>query len=428
MQSMPREDQISVSPGTYNENTLLAIGEIEIKNSYYNHYGIWTRYQKKAAADMPKREPGSMGPAIVIGSGSTLDQALPRLKDWEGAIFCSSSHLSTLIYHGCEPDYLLLLDPRCALAEMPIDRPYNKIKTKLILHPGVPTEFVYSYPNFQYYYRPMYPYHPLYWTMLPTGYDFIGAYMWLFACHNAMVMAAARMMGYDPIIMMGMDGAQIKTRGRPRYRFTKWSYEANKKTKKKKWVKTQPSVIPVQQRIMSDSGAISDAVQLYYKKSVMQVYWLDEPNLLNASIPGGIWTEFPEISVDDVFARQKTGYKDLYQPLQERQDVAERYMIHRRSFIVPIEPEEGEAGVRFVEAPGGKPWRVELEGFIRRELDPFNIKLTGGKEAVFARWEKLIGEIGILWEDPEKIHYAIENMPFYQKRRLTNAERQGPKK
>ena len=112
MQTMPREDQISVSPGTYNENTMLAIGHIEIRNSYYNHFGIWQRYKEHAASDMPKGEPGSKGPAIVIGSGSTLDKALPRLKDWEGAIICSPSHLSTLVYHGCEPDYLLLLDPR----------------------------------------------------------------------------------------------------------------------------------------------------------------------------------------------------------------------------------------------------------------------------------------------------------------------------
>jgi hypothetical protein len=49
-------------------------------------------------------------PALIIGSGPSLDTALPLLKDWKGATFCSTSHASSLIYYGHEPSHMIAYD------------------------------------------------------------------------------------------------------------------------------------------------------------------------------------------------------------------------------------------------------------------------------------------------------------------------------
>jgi hypothetical protein len=62
-------------------------------------------------ADCPR---GDGKPALVIGSGSSLESVLPTISKWKGAVFCSTSHGTVLVKYGCKPTYMTAVDPRTA--------------------------------------------------------------------------------------------------------------------------------------------------------------------------------------------------------------------------------------------------------------------------------------------------------------------------
>lgn len=75
--------------------------------------------------DVSKRTPFLMEdrckepkPCIVIGSGPSLDNALPYLKDWKHAIISSSSQLTTMAYYDVYPTYFASPDPKGHIEEL----------------------------------------------------------------------------------------------------------------------------------------------------------------------------------------------------------------------------------------------------------------------------------------------------------------------
>src|SRR3989304_854444 len=56
--------------------------------------------------------PKGKGPIVILGSGSSLNDIIPTLKYWKGAIMCSTSQASTMVYYGRTPEYIVCLDPR----------------------------------------------------------------------------------------------------------------------------------------------------------------------------------------------------------------------------------------------------------------------------------------------------------------------------
>jgi len=71
--------------------------------------------QAKRDINMTVAEPGSKGPAIVIGSGPSLDAAMPYLnkarKKHKAPIFATASQVWSLYYMGVTPDYVTQHDP-----------------------------------------------------------------------------------------------------------------------------------------------------------------------------------------------------------------------------------------------------------------------------------------------------------------------------
>jgi hypothetical protein len=115
-------------------------------NTAYNHHTIVEAFKSGRARDIGD-EPKATGiPAIIIGSGPSLDYSIQFMKEWKGGIFCSSSQACTLMYYGIEPTHIVALDPFSSHEEISsID--WSKTKTKLIVHPGVWPSMVDYWPN-----------------------------------------------------------------------------------------------------------------------------------------------------------------------------------------------------------------------------------------------------------------------------------------
>ena len=382
------ERNLALSPGPHNQAVTDVLLPQEQRNGYFNHFGIYLDYQTGRGKDIPMRE--NQGPCTVLGSGASLDHALPLLRDFKGAIFASSSHASSCVYHERPPDYVFLLDIRGSLDEMPIKGSWKQYSTQLILHPGVSSEWVSmpevnaktgeikmvsAWPDRKLYYRPMEPSRRFYRETLPQAYPWIHSHVLLFACHTSDCVGVAKMMGYDPIILVGNDFLCT--------RFRDWKWK--KKTRKGKpygeeqWIRSETinqdsyKAQPVpdggteyNRLIQSDSGLITNDYSVYYKKTTMMVYRLDRANIIEATHGPSLLEEYPKISQEEAIERSKGGteaFKDLVVSEEEKIRVSEDYLVHRRCFPIMV----GEA-IRFVEAAWYSPWEMCL----RQYLEKFN--------------------------------------------------------
>lgn len=86
------------------------------------------------AHDLPKDI--HKGPCIIIGSGCSLNDALPYLEGWKGGIICTSSQASTLMYYKAPPTQILNFDSFVNVPEFDAKR-YSYNKTVMITWPGI---------------------------------------------------------------------------------------------------------------------------------------------------------------------------------------------------------------------------------------------------------------------------------------------------
>jgi hypothetical protein len=90
--------------GAYNEEVRKAWTPIWCRNAARSYQEVERRFVSKDC-DMRNLPRLNGDPVLVLGSGPSLDDMLPYLKDWKGKIACSTSHLSLLEYMEIEPDY-----------------------------------------------------------------------------------------------------------------------------------------------------------------------------------------------------------------------------------------------------------------------------------------------------------------------------------
>lgn len=391
MDSLPdgakTEMNLKQSVRDYNESTKKVILPIEIKHSYYNHKRIWKDINDThkgydlGAIEFPKDN----GPALIIGSGQSLDKAGPLLKDWKGAIFCSTSQATTLCYYGHPPEYIVALDPRLAVSELSYIDTWDNKDSVLIAHPCISPVVLDFWPNKIFYYRIMEPTSPFYTETLAQSYDFISLYLFLFSCAIAGQLGLAKVMGYDPLYLVGCDfGAPNDIYRYTSYRWKTTSMNGLYPLKNEKgqdiWKRgtftldtvpqdfqlikrnleieeLKPSPLPKERAVLCNNGVFSDAIQVYYKRSVMCVARLDMSNIINTSTEG-IITEFPEASIEEVIEKQGEGLKDRYYTMTQKRQVYDEYLATQNTFVIEFK----DGSLRYIES---KNPLVEMPVFLK---------------------------------------------------------------
>jgi hypothetical protein len=180
----------------------------ETENAFLNHELIY-HYRKEGRAKCLSEHIPNTGPCIVVGSGSTLDQIMDRLKEWKGGLICNSSSGSTLVYHGCPPTYMSVLDPRSAPEDELAVPPGGWDKTHFLGHPSAPKRYFEEWFNLTkqtaYLFRIIEPTYDWYTKHLPWAYPWIKTSFLPFIDSSASNITLASRLGYDPIFTIGMD-------------------------------------------------------------------------------------------------------------------------------------------------------------------------------------------------------------------------------
>jgi len=409
---MPEAD-FTFPVGRANRNTYDNVGQLDVIYSFWNHKRLFmetnpgcyrlpniaseigdllktwaqVRLGHRSCEDLgvlgEDKETGKLGagqrpdgtriPAILIGSGPSMDEALPLMKDWEGAIFCNSSQGGALIYHGRDPDYVDVCDNRIADWEMKV--PYNWKKTVLITHPGMMPSYLKWWKGKKYLTRIYEPGHELYRRIWPAAYSWIRTHSLPFANQPPWALSHALALGYDPIFLVGCDfgfpnGITSMTRYYREGR--RWHQTPGRDA-------TWAHEMYGDRLLLADNGVPTSALFVHYRNQLLRIVCLDCPQVF--CMEGGIVDErqMPIIhSIEELVRNQGRGYEHLYRTPEQIRSQTERFLATRKMFFLPFQD-----GHRFV---GMGDWRREL----RLMVDILNEQGAGiDYDIEYARLEEL---------------------------------------
>jgi hypothetical protein len=349
------ESKMETSSAQFNDATLKAQLIHEIVNSAYNHNKIVSAFENGTARDISDEVKADGKPCFILGSGASLDIALPLLKDWKGGIICTTSQALSLMYHGIEPTHILALDPFCAWEEIDgVD--WSKTKTKLIAHPGVWPNLIQNWPNEMLFYvensgrgdsfynttqKQMYT-----WRegdrRLPIFHFYIRTALTLFACSPPAELFVAERLGYGTIFLSGVDFGF--TYGKER--FSNW-VKKDGEWKLNEYPILDEAAVPDRPKlILSNNNIPTLPMHVYYKKNFISGWRLSHQTVYTTD--KGTITEIPYVDIKEAIEKQGEGFEK--QSIEFIDDNSEKYLASVYCFVVKVKTYNGAEGQSFVEA------------------------------------------------------------------------------
>lgn len=350
---LSNESTLRTDSSAYNDGTMSRQLIHEEVNSAYNHAIIIEAFKSGRAMDVsdyPKRTDGC--PAFIIGSGPSLDHSIKFMKDWNGAIFCSTSHALTFMRYGIEPDFIVALDPFSTWEEIEgVD--WSKTKTILVAQPGVWPSLISNWPNKLLLYiqnngKPDSYYATTQKHMYSEREEigkgmrevqfnyFIKTEVTLFACSPPIQMFIAEVLGYKNIFLAGVDFAFHKDKER----FTSYTVKKNEND----LIEWEEHIHPFASTptcMLTNNGLYTEQVHLYYKKNMLSAWRLSKQTVYTTD--HGSITEVPYSDITKVIKKQGRGF-----PMQSGKFIScatEKYLAGVGAFVI-----ETKTGLSFVES------------------------------------------------------------------------------
>jgi hypothetical protein len=384
----------------YRQATLNRIMQTEIRNSYRNHKEIWIdcnrdRYWTEENIEseitrlreglddyrfhgMDKRYRGDLaayhgkhsGPAVICGSGPSLDENIERLRWWKGGILCSESQAITLRRYGVDPAYIVAFDGlnRWGEALEHVDG-WNYDATTLVLNVAIEVEFMKNWRGDLIYYRNWDPSVDFYDSVLRNSYDFIGVEVLPFACSLAATLSIASYMGYGPIYLMGADFGW-KTGGPNR--FTQWEYHDGWQSR---GAGSEDGEIQIGEYSTSE-------MQLYYRNAFLSVAWLEAADLW--TFGGGLLDGLvPIADASRVFAGDWNVEREAPETIRERLSI---FLAANNQYWLEFSDDAGNRGYKLIDSTlEDQRLRVYLEMLAKHgqhiDIDDAMAKVTRWREA-----------------------------------------------
>lgn len=307
-------------------------------------------------------------PAIVLGSGVSLDDALPLLRDWEGILVAGASQAATCVYHGRQPDYIVAYDSMTPPDFLCLN--HVKYTAPLVTHPTMGPPLVEAWPGqFAFfvsmprripapltaeeldkpvsYFSEKYGALPLKWLVWDEHMSFmtqtiVRAYVAtrmidgaLYECGSTSNLSAsfAHFIGCDPIFLVGVDYCFLKDRSR----FQGWVNNTGE------W---EPQPIPpipepaVKAHELTKDGKLTTEEMVSYKGTLLYQSIGPKVHFIEASTPGnyGALEVLPKADVLDVIANQGQGFDHLRLSQKDRIAVVQEYFrsINRPDIIIEV--------------------------------------------------------------------------------------------
>jgi hypothetical protein len=151
------------NPDSYNEGIRNSWLPFWTKNAAENYAPIKGMFEK-GNCDVMAEGQDSTKPVLIIGSGPSLNDMEPYLKDWDGDIFVSSSQLAFFEAIGVKPSYCFIIDADPNMSYLVSDADTKDIT--LITHPNMDPEVLKAWEGPVRFFR-----------MNDPGDDWFGKYM-----------------------------------------------------------------------------------------------------------------------------------------------------------------------------------------------------------------------------------------------------------
>lgn len=290
----------------------------EIMNSYYNHPLILHDFATGRATNL---DPGQgRGPALIVGSGPTLDEAHDLIRGWKGGLFCSSSQCTTMLALGKRDFTIVAVDVKTLSDEfMPLSEFEDKGCT-LIIHPGMDPEVIQAWRWRKQYFRIIVHGMPHYIESLPIAYPMIRTTLYVYGCVAATQLMIAHLQGYSPLYLVGCDFGYPDNKSR----FTGFTFKDGK------WERSEPAGAPrylYHPKVTLRNGCVTDHFQAYYKQTFFNSWRLTLADVFKVGSKGGLY-EVPSVTAEELLACQGDLPRQRYVlSNRDKQDICERYLM-----------------------------------------------------------------------------------------------------
>ena len=315
--------------GLFNQSTTERHYRNEVAFSFWNHRELMNALETGQAVDLAKLPKHKRTSVLIIGSGPTLDEALPLLKDWGGHIICSTSQASTLLAWGREPEHIVALDPDSNPGELTADT-WEGRKCILHLHPGVMPDLVQWWKGPMALFRKLQPQQSFYAGEQAMGYSPLGplrdgryqgneaplsitAQVPMLACAIPAQICIAKHLGYSQYVLVGADFSFPNDRSR----FTSRVWEDDQWVEHKSapledyYEKTDTTEDPIVET--EHDGLTTTEMQIFYSRQAVIACRLVERSIINAS-QKGLLRMLPYTPIEEVIRRGNKGVKGFTLP------------------------------------------------------------------------------------------------------------------
>ena len=172
------------------------------RNGAENYQRIRAEFQRAdySMDTLPQFVPGQGPKALVLGSGPSLDDALPFVKDFEGLIFASPSQLDLLEKWEITPHFVVSVDSADSVGEDQIRADRDTYGMTLLAHPYLSPKTLDAWKGNKRYFQLIADddhFHDVY-PWIKVGFPIAGS------VNNTEVLMA-RWMGLSPIVLAGVD-------------------------------------------------------------------------------------------------------------------------------------------------------------------------------------------------------------------------------
>jgi len=270
-----------------------------MRNWFYNAAANWQFIKADVESgrdvDSISLRGRNRGPAIILGSGISLEKGLDRLYSWKGALFGSASQFKIADCADRPLDYLVIVDSGFENVAA-IDGP--KQVSTLLCNPTVNPGVLDIWKGRRKY-------------MLPISTDeqfnlaLAAKYPWLTGkamnagCVTNSEIMIAHSMGYGPLFMLGVDFAfGDDGKSRANNVFFKGQYQYNM---------LLPSYIDQSNpMVFKYKGRLTQRNQYLYMADMYNLpLVMDDPYVIDCS--DGIITEIPQMDINDVYENWDNG-------------------------------------------------------------------------------------------------------------------------
>jgi len=282
-----------------------------IHNGMENYQTIKKDFSKKNCCITSHPRPMNR-PAIIIGSGPSLDEAAPLLKDWKHPIFSPTSALFSILRWGRKPDYACAFDSLWSLYEDFKFKKYSWEGTTLITHPNAEPKLLEAWKWNKYYFRRMFQGHEFFELTFPMMFPWIKIGFRFTGCVVNNAVSIASFLGFSPIFLVGVD----------------FGWKDKKNTKSTTWEETKDGWVMQPNIPMSDTrkcieyrnGTFTHPEYISFKRGLLGIINSEmETDFVNCS--NGLVDELAEANIEEVIKNQGYGDYGIDKELQRQKSI-----------------------------------------------------------------------------------------------------------